>query len=117
MAARTYGQRAGFGWLEDAAIESEAAKELARNAAALGDDDAIALAGAGFALIVFGDSLFERDLRFPIRSSTPIDEDCRRRIGCVPAHEGRAWRRKLQPGPDSDAGLPGECMSVLVNRF
>ena len=57
MAARTYAQRAGFGWLEDAAIESAAAKDLARSAAALGGDDAIALAGAGFALVVFGDTL------------------------------------------------------------
>ena len=57
MAARTYGQRAGFGWIGDYVRESEAAKNLARKAAALGGDDAIALAGAGFALVVFGETI------------------------------------------------------------
>ncbi len=55
MAARTYAQRAGFGWIGDFAQESEAAKDLARKASALGGDDAAALAGAGFALTIFGE--------------------------------------------------------------
>jgi len=67
MAARTYAQRAGFGWISDLAQESEAAKDLARKASALGGDDAVALAGAGFALAIFGevvdgDALLDRAL-------------------------------------------------------
>jgi len=57
MAARTYAQRAGFGWIGDYLQESGAAKDLARKASALGGDDAIALAGAGFALVVFGEAV------------------------------------------------------------
>ena len=45
MAARSYGQRKGFGWTVDAEEEREAALHLARKAARFGRDDAIALAG------------------------------------------------------------------------
>ena len=65
MAARTYAQRVGFGWLGDPEIESSEAIRLARLAAKLGPDDAIALAAAGFAMSCFhnvpdGDALLER---------------------------------------------------------
>jgi TolB-like protein len=67
MAARCYGQRKGFGWLADEAAEGAEAKGLARKAAERGRDDAIALAGAGFALVCFdevadGASFIERAL-------------------------------------------------------
>lgn len=57
MAARTYAQRAGFGWVSDYARVGEAAKDLARKALALGGDDATALGGAGFALVLFGETI------------------------------------------------------------
>jgi tetratricopeptide (TPR) repeat protein len=56
MAARTYGQRKGFGWITDHAIEKGEALRLARMATKYGRDDAIALAGAGFALSVFNEA-------------------------------------------------------------
>ncbi len=67
MAARTYAQRGGFGWISDRALEEKAVKDLARKALALGSDDAVALGGAGFALVVFGeasdgDALLDRAL-------------------------------------------------------
>ncbi len=55
MGARTYAQRAGFGWISDFPRESRSASDLARKASSLGGDDAIALAAAGFGLAVFGD--------------------------------------------------------------
>jgi TolB-like protein/class 3 adenylate cyclase len=56
MAARCYLQRKGFGWVEDAARETAEAERLARQAAELGPDDAVALSTAGFTLcIVVGD--------------------------------------------------------------
>ncbi|MEM7564227.1 MAG: adenylate/guanylate cyclase domain-containing protein [Pseudomonadota bacterium] len=57
MAARCYGQRKGFGWINDLATESTEALRLARIAVSFGRDDAIALAGAGFALTVFNQLL------------------------------------------------------------
>jgi len=56
MAARCYAQRKGFGWGVDLAQESAEARRLARIATSLGQDDAIALAAAGFALIMFGEA-------------------------------------------------------------
>jgi adenylate cyclase len=55
MAARCYAQRKGFGWLADAEREGAEARRLARSAANAGRDDAVALAAAGFALVLFGD--------------------------------------------------------------
>jgi TolB-like protein len=55
MAARCYAQRKGFGWLTDHDRERAEALRLARNAAHAGRDDAVALAAAGFALVLFGD--------------------------------------------------------------
>ena len=54
MAARCYAQRIGFGWVIDLA-ETTQARCLARKAASLSQDDAIALAAAGFSLIMFGE--------------------------------------------------------------
>ena len=50
LAARCYVQRSSGGWLTDLAQAVAEAERLARRAAALGKDDAVALATAGFAL-------------------------------------------------------------------
>jgi adenylate cyclase len=55
MGARCYVQRKGFAWITDHASEAAEALRLARNAANAGRDDAIALAAAGFTLVLFGD--------------------------------------------------------------
>jgi tetratricopeptide (TPR) repeat protein len=56
MAARCYSQRKAAGWAEGSAAEIAEAKSLARRAAELGGDDALALATAGIALAyVVGD--------------------------------------------------------------
>ncbi|MDX1541099.1 MAG: CadC-family transcriptional regulator, partial [Geminicoccaceae bacterium] len=55
MAARCYAQRAGFGWVADRDAEREEAQRQARIATTLGRDDAIALAAAGFALVMCGE--------------------------------------------------------------
>jgi len=56
MAARCYSMRKVAGWTEDAAKEIAEADRLARRAATLGRDDAVALATAGIALsFVVGD--------------------------------------------------------------
>ena len=52
MAARCYAQRSGFGWVVDRAWEKAEAARLARRASELGKDDAVALAMAGFALVI-----------------------------------------------------------------
>jgi TolB-like protein/class 3 adenylate cyclase len=56
MAARCYSQRKASGWVTDRAADVAEAERLARRAAALGRDDAVALVGAGIALaFVVGD--------------------------------------------------------------
>ena len=50
LAARCYVQRIAGGWITDHAQAVAEAERLARRAAALGKDDAVALATAGFAL-------------------------------------------------------------------
>ena len=56
MAARCYSQRKASGWVVDRAAEIVEAERLARRAAALGRDDAVAQGGAGIALaFVVGD--------------------------------------------------------------
>jgi TolB-like protein len=56
MAARCYSQRLGSGWMVDRAKETAEAERLARRAAALGRDDAVALCTSGLALaLVAGD--------------------------------------------------------------
>ena len=55
MAARCYAQRRGFGWVADHEREREDARRHARKAAELGGDDAVALAAAGFGLMMTGD--------------------------------------------------------------
>jgi TolB-like protein/class 3 adenylate cyclase/Tfp pilus assembly protein PilF len=56
MAARCYSQRKASGWVTDRAWEIAEAERLARRAAALGKDDALALCTAGIALdFVVGD--------------------------------------------------------------
>lgn len=50
MAARCYGQRKSSGWMMDPAHEIAEATRLARRAAVLGRDDAVALCTAGFGL-------------------------------------------------------------------
>ena len=67
MAARAYGQRLGFGWLDDPEADAAKALRLAREAAHHGANDAAALANAGFACILFGaledgDSYLDRAL-------------------------------------------------------
>lgn len=56
MAARCFAQRKSSGWLEDRRRDMEEAERLARRAAELGRDDAIALGGAAMVLsYVIGD--------------------------------------------------------------
>jgi TolB-like protein/class 3 adenylate cyclase len=68
MAARSYLQRKGFGWVIDPGMELAETIRLARLAADLGRDDAIALCAAGSALVVVagdldeGPALIERSL-------------------------------------------------------
>ncbi len=68
MAARCYVQRKGFGWVGDPAREGAEAERLARSAADLGRDDALALCAAGFTLVIVvgdlddGDALIDRSL-------------------------------------------------------
>ena len=70
MAARCYSQRVGSGWTIDRPREVAEAERLGRRAVALGQDDAVALSGAGLALAyVVGDldtgaALIERALSF-----------------------------------------------------
>ena len=52
MAARCYLQRKGFGWVGDRDHEIAETRKLARSAADLGRDDAVALYTAGAALVV-----------------------------------------------------------------
>jgi TolB-like protein/class 3 adenylate cyclase/Tfp pilus assembly protein PilF len=52
MAARCFMQRKGFGWVADRDREIAETDRLARQAADLGRDDAVALCAAGFALVV-----------------------------------------------------------------
>ena len=59
MAARCYLQRKGFGWVGDREREIAEAERLARRAADLGRDDALALCNAGFALVVVVGALDE----------------------------------------------------------
>lgn len=68
MAARTYSQRRGFGWLTDPAREGAEALRYAREAVDRGPDDAVALASAGHAFLLFGmveegDAYLDRALR------------------------------------------------------
>lgn len=68
MAARCYLQRKAFGWVSDRERETAEAERLARRAAALGRDDAVALGAAGGALVTVvgalddGAALVERSL-------------------------------------------------------
>ena len=68
MAARCYLQRKGFGWVADRELETSEAERLARRAAALGRDDAVALANSGMTLVTVtgdldeGPALIERSL-------------------------------------------------------
>ncbi|MEZ5832580.1 MAG: adenylate/guanylate cyclase domain-containing protein [Dongiaceae bacterium] len=55
MAARCYAQRRGFGWNSGADNDSAEACRLARKVAGLSRDDAVALAAAGFTLVMFGE--------------------------------------------------------------
>jgi TolB-like protein len=66
MAARTYVQRNSGGWITDRAKAVAEAEKLARRAVEIGQDDAVALCTAGFALadicgaIVDGDAFIDR---------------------------------------------------------
>jgi TolB-like protein/class 3 adenylate cyclase len=68
MASRCFAQSIGFGWVTDRARESAEAERLARRAAEVGKDDAVALSTAGFALVICvgdlddGNALIERAL-------------------------------------------------------
>jgi len=68
MAARTYVQRNASCWMTDRAGEVIEAERLARLAVVLGDDDAVALCTAGFALAdicgepIDGDALIDRSI-------------------------------------------------------
>jgi tetratricopeptide (TPR) repeat protein len=68
MAARCYGQRKTRGWMVDRRKESAEAERLARRAAELGKDDAVALYSAGVILVwiagdvATGDALIDQAL-------------------------------------------------------
>ena len=68
MAARCYSQRKASGWMVDRAQETAETERLARHAAALGKDDAVALCTAGIAFTYvlgahdYGADLLERAL-------------------------------------------------------
>ena len=68
MAARCYLQRKGFGWVGDPKLEAAETERLARLAADLGREDAVALCAAGIALVIVngdldeGPALIERSL-------------------------------------------------------
>jgi tetratricopeptide (TPR) repeat protein len=68
MAARCYSQRKASGWMVDRAQETVETERLARRAAALGKDDAVALSTAGIAFtyvlgaLDYGADLLERAL-------------------------------------------------------
>jgi TolB-like protein/Tfp pilus assembly protein PilF len=68
MAARCYSQRKASGWMVDRAQEIAETERLARRAAALGEDDAVALCTAGIALayvvgeLEHGNALMDRAL-------------------------------------------------------
>jgi TolB-like protein/class 3 adenylate cyclase len=68
MAARCYLQRKGFGWVTDRERETAEAERLARRAAYLGREDAVALGTAGFSLVLVvgdlddGPALIDRSL-------------------------------------------------------
>jgi TolB-like protein/class 3 adenylate cyclase len=68
MAARCYLQRIGFGWATEREHAIAETTRLARLAADLGKDDALALSAAGFALVIVvgdlqdGDALIDRAL-------------------------------------------------------
>src|SRR5262249_5689585 len=68
MAARCYPMRKAAGWVTDRTQEIAEAERLARRAAELGRDDAVALCTAGFALVDVvdklddGEALIERAL-------------------------------------------------------
>ena len=59
MAARCYMQRKGFGWVADRDREIAETVRMARRAADLGRDDAVALCTAGFALAIVVGALDE----------------------------------------------------------
>jgi tetratricopeptide (TPR) repeat protein len=61
LAARTYVQRNAGGWIVDRAKESAECERLARRAAALGQDDAVALSAAAFALSDIPGALADAD--------------------------------------------------------
>ena len=69
MAARCYAQRKVNGWVTDRVTDVAESTRLARRAAALGGDDAVALCTAGFAIadvaedFESGDGLIERALK------------------------------------------------------
>jgi adenylate cyclase len=68
MSARCHLQRIGFGWASEREHVVAETTRLARLAAALGKDDAVALSAAGFALVIVvgeiqdGDALIDRAL-------------------------------------------------------
>jgi TolB-like protein len=68
MAARCYSQRLGFAWVVNRSEETADATRLARRAAEVGMDDAVALSAAGNALVIFvgeveeGTALIDRAL-------------------------------------------------------
>jgi tetratricopeptide (TPR) repeat protein len=57
MGARCYLQRRGFGWVEDREHEIAETRRLARRAAEVGKDDALALCNAGFSLVIVAGDL------------------------------------------------------------
>ncbi len=126
MAARCYLQRKGFGWVTDREREIAEAERLARRAAYLGREDAVALGTAGFALVVVvgdlddGPALIDRSLA---AQSEPgmgmalqrLDEGIPRRTGSRdragrPRHAskpaGSSDVRQCRPPPRSPISLP-----------
>ncbi len=111
LAARTYVARSSSGWISDYVKEFTEAERLARRAAELGHDDAVALSTAGFALsdicghVDDGDAYVERALALnPNLASTWLFS------GWVKASKGEAalalerlaYAKRLSPNDPQD---------------
>jgi adenylate cyclase len=123
MAARCYVQRKGFGWVDDPKHEVAEAERLARRAAELGPDDAVALSTAGFALCIVvgevsdGSALIDRALALNpnlgwVWHVSAIAKACLGEHETALEHAGRAMRLSPQ-----DPQMSGMHVAVAFAHF
>ena len=132
MAARTYAQRKAFGWPQTRIEETSEVERLARRAALLGKDDAVALTMAGIALgysvgdLDSGDSLISRAVALnPNLASAWLFSGWIKSLSwrkCVGAGSSRA-RRTFEPTgsqpvqyADSHSGRAFHCGKLPIRR-